>query len=174
VVAKYLLRPHASCSSPRPAPRRCRNRRRTTRQICSGEEHIYPAQQQVSPRAGAPLASSSRWPWLCGGRSTTGACLRRWRLGQKKLGVGLRRSCRGQACGGMLGAIARIAPAGGTARSTEVQSTMWASNRLAKFRISVGSAVPGKGSSRPVTSQPHTESQNFTFGVGAVSGGSTL
>jgi hypothetical protein len=38
---------------------------------------------------------------------------------QNELGVGLRRPCRGQACGGMLGAMARIAPAGGTARSTE-------------------------------------------------------
>jgi hypothetical protein len=64
-VAKYLLRPRASCSSSRPAPRRCRNRRRTTRQMCSGEEYIYPAlsvQRQVSPRAGAPSTSSSRWP----------------------------------------------------------------------------------------------------------------
>jgi hypothetical protein len=44
---------------------------------------------------------------------TVGAC------GKKKLGVNLRRSCRGQARGGMLGAMARIAPAGGTARRTE-------------------------------------------------------
>jgi hypothetical protein len=43
-----------------------------------------------------------------------------WTVGAaKKLGVGLRRSCRGQACGGMLGATAHIAPTGGTARSTE-------------------------------------------------------
>jgi hypothetical protein len=64
-VAKHLLRPRASCSSPRPAPRRCRNRRRTTAQMCSGVEHIYPAlsaQWQVSPRADAPSTSSSRWP----------------------------------------------------------------------------------------------------------------
>jgi hypothetical protein len=39
-VAKYLLRPRASCSSQRPAPRRCRNRRRISRHMCSGEEHI--------------------------------------------------------------------------------------------------------------------------------------
>jgi hypothetical protein len=44
---------------------------------------------------------------------TDGACCK------KKLGAGLRRSCRGQACGGMLGAMARIVPAGGTARRTE-------------------------------------------------------
>jgi hypothetical protein len=37
-VAKCLLRPCARCSSPRLAPRRCRNRRRTTRQMCSGKE----------------------------------------------------------------------------------------------------------------------------------------
>jgi hypothetical protein len=36
---------------------------------------------------------------------------------QKKIGVGLRRPCWEQACGGMLGAMARIAPAGGTVRS---------------------------------------------------------
>jgi hypothetical protein len=33
--------------------------------------------------------------------------------------VGLRCSCRGQACGDMLGAMARIATEGGTARSAE-------------------------------------------------------
>jgi hypothetical protein len=44
---------------------------------------------------------------------TIGAC------GKKKLGVGLRRPCRGQAFCGMLGAMARFAPAGGTAQSTE-------------------------------------------------------
>jgi hypothetical protein len=38
---------------------------------------------------------------------------------EKKLGVDFWRSCRRQACGGMLGAKARIAPAGGTARSIE-------------------------------------------------------
>jgi hypothetical protein len=43
---------------------------------------------------------------------TVGAC-------GKKLGVGLRRPYRGKSCGGMLEAMARIAPAGGTARSTE-------------------------------------------------------
>jgi hypothetical protein len=37
-VAKYLLRPRGRCSSPRPAPRRCRNRRITTRQMRSGED----------------------------------------------------------------------------------------------------------------------------------------
>jgi len=37
--------------------------------------------------------------------------LYRWRLRQKKNGVGLWQPCRGQACGGMLGAMARIAPA---------------------------------------------------------------
>jgi hypothetical protein len=42
-------------------------------------------------------------------RSTTDACLYRFRLRQKKLGMGLQRPCRGQACGGMLGAMARIA-----------------------------------------------------------------
>jgi hypothetical protein len=62
----------------------------------------------------------------------------------KKLGVGLRRSCRGQACGGMLGAMARIVPAGGAARSTEAQTIMWASNRSAKLNIFVGSAFPEK------------------------------
>jgi hypothetical protein len=37
----------------------------------------------------------------------------------QKLGVGLRRPCRGQVCGGILGAIARIAPARpATPRST--------------------------------------------------------
>jgi hypothetical protein len=41
---------------------------------------------------------------------------------QKKLGVGLQLSCWGQACGGMLGSMARIAPAGGTARSTGFKS----------------------------------------------------
>jgi hypothetical protein len=44
---------------------------------------------------------------------TAGAC------GKKKLGVGLRRLCWGQARAGMLGAMARIAPADGTALSTE-------------------------------------------------------
>jgi hypothetical protein len=39
-VAKHLLRPRASCSSPRPARRRCRNRRRTTQQIFSWEKYI--------------------------------------------------------------------------------------------------------------------------------------
>jgi hypothetical protein len=63
----------------------------------------------------------------------------------KKLGVGFRPPCRGQPCGGMLGAMARIAPAGGTARSTEASTTMWASNRSAKFQIFLGSAVPKKG-----------------------------
>jgi hypothetical protein len=43
-----------------------------------------------------------------------GAC------GKKKLGVDFQRLCPGQACGGTLGAMARVAPAGGTARSTEV------------------------------------------------------
>jgi hypothetical protein len=55
--------------------------------MCSGEEYINSAlsvQWQISPRANAPSTSSSRWPWLCGGRSTTDACLYRWRLGQKK------------------------------------------------------------------------------------------
>jgi hypothetical protein len=32
----------------------------------------------------------------------------------KELGVGIRRPCRGQACGGMIEAMARIAPAGDT------------------------------------------------------------
>jgi len=36
----------------------------------------------------------------------------------KNIGVGLRRPCRGQACGGMLGAMARIAPAWPTTRPT--------------------------------------------------------
>jgi hypothetical protein len=35
----------------------------------------------------------------------------------KRLGVGLRRPCWGQACGGMLRAIARVAPGGGTAHA---------------------------------------------------------
>jgi hypothetical protein len=85
-VAKKLLRPRARCSSPRPAPRRCHNRRKTTRQMCSGEEYIYPAlsvQWQVSPRGDEPSKSSSRWPKLCGGRSTTDAFVYRWRLRQK-------------------------------------------------------------------------------------------
>jgi hypothetical protein len=41
VVAKYLLRPSASCTSPRLAPRRSRNRRRSTWQMRSGEEFKY-------------------------------------------------------------------------------------------------------------------------------------
>jgi hypothetical protein len=60
-----LLRPCARCSSPRPAPRRCRNRRRTTRQMCSGKGYIYLALSiywQVNPRGDVPWASSSRWP----------------------------------------------------------------------------------------------------------------
>jgi hypothetical protein len=99
----------------------------------SAGKSIYPAssvQWQVSPRADVPSTSSSRWPLLFGGRSTTDTSLYRWRLRQKKtFGVGLRCSCRGQTFGGMLGAMARIAPAGGTTRSTEAQTTIWASNR---------------------------------------------
>jgi hypothetical protein len=34
----YLLRPRARCSSPRPAPRHCCNRRRTIRQMYSGAD----------------------------------------------------------------------------------------------------------------------------------------
>jgi len=39
-VAKYLLRPCARCSSPRPAPRRCRNRKRTPRKMCKKSKYI--------------------------------------------------------------------------------------------------------------------------------------
>jgi hypothetical protein len=67
-VAKYLLRPRARCSSPRPATRRCRNRRRETWQMRSGEGRIYPAlsvQWQVHPRGDVPSKSFCRWPPLC-------------------------------------------------------------------------------------------------------------
>jgi hypothetical protein len=38
-IAKHLVWPSDHCSSPRPAtPRRCRSRRRTTRQMCSGSK----------------------------------------------------------------------------------------------------------------------------------------
>jgi hypothetical protein len=47
----------------------------------------------------------------------------------------------GLACGGMLRAMARIAPTGGKARSTEALTTTRGSNLSGKFRISVGLAV---------------------------------
>jgi hypothetical protein len=66
----------------------------------------------------------------------------------------------------MLGAMARIAPAGGSALSIEAQTTMWASNRLANFKFSLARLFQKAGTT--------TRAQNFTFSVAAVSDGSPL
>jgi hypothetical protein len=73
----------------------------------------------------------------------------------------------------MLGAMALIAPAGGTARSAEAQTTMWASSRSAKFQIFVGSAVPETWD-RATAQARTTESNNITFSVAAISAGPPL
>jgi hypothetical protein len=65
----------------------------------------------------------------------------------------------------MLKAMARIARAGGTARSTESLTTIWASNRSQKFQIYVGSAVPEKGVDHR---KSITRTKNFTFSPAAL------
>jgi hypothetical protein len=89
-------------------------------------------------------------------RSTTDACLLRWRLRQKQLGVGLRRLCRGQACGGMLGAMARIA----RARPATLRST--AKFSLGRFpELRTSKTCYGVSRHQSVTSQ--SEARNFAL-----------
>jgi hypothetical protein len=95
---------------------------------------------------------------------TVGAC------GKKQLGAGLRWPCRGQACGGMLGAMARVAPAGGTARSTEPKPPCGLQIVQQNFKFSWARLFEKSGSSRP---QPSSRTQNFTFTVAAISAGPT-
>jgi hypothetical protein len=60
--------------------------------------------------------------------------------------------------------MARIAPAGGTAQSTEVKIAMWASNCTAKFQIFVGSAVPEQRWLATTSQSVTTESHSFANG----------
>jgi hypothetical protein len=53
----------------------------------------------------------------------------KWNVTQN-LGVGLRRPCRGQACGSMLGAMARIAPA---LPATQRSTTKYSLDRFAQI-----------------------------------------
>jgi hypothetical protein len=114
-IVKHLFGSCARSSSPRLAPRRCRNRRRTTRQMCRGLSkyiRLYLCSCKLPSRR---FTFDELESLAVGFRRA----LQHWRMfiplatTAQILGVGPRRPCRVKACGGMLWAMARIAPARG-------------------------------------------------------------
>jgi hypothetical protein len=79
-------------------------------------------------------------------------------LAAQNLGVGLWRPCRGQTCGSVLGAMARIAPARpATPRSTTIFRWIAFLNYASTFKIPIATHHHA----------PRTRSQNFMFSPGA-------
>jgi len=135
-VAKYLFRPRARCSSPKRTPRRCRNRKRTALQLelelkqTQGQRHDAVATGRE--RLGRCTTGQSEYIRLSpynGKLALAAIYLRRVRVAGHRIAAGappLTHVCTvgacgtrprrgppaalpGQTCGGILGAMVRIA-----------------------------------------------------------------